>query len=386
MEKITIKPSYYKNFKCTTSNCICTCCSIWNIFIDDKTYNKYKSLKDKDFCKYIESNLTIPHHQIKLKHNLCPFLNENKMCKIQIKYGEEYLGETCRSFPREEHKYNNITKQNLLLSCPEVFKLVNNAKTFKNDINICEVNLKDNNSLSNKKTNKEHDLDINTINYLLNQIYSIKLLKLNNNKKLFYLFYFLKDLDLYLEKNLLDNNLCDYFNKDYFTNLKQIIKKKYLTKYKDFISIFAEMSHSVNNYFNVTFNNQYIKQNIKNVKSFDFSNCKQSTYKKFLKTFNKNINVVNILIYFLDLNFVDNLKNKTFLADFKLGLHAIIFNMTLLFTLYLQKQLSKDSFILVFCNSFRAYYHNADFNSQKRLLNNNAPNIIQKYLDLISIL
>ena len=42
-----LKPFYYDDFKCIGSKCIDNCCSNnWNIDIDEKTYKKYKKLKE----------------------------------------------------------------------------------------------------------------------------------------------------------------------------------------------------------------------------------------------------------------------------------------------------------------------------------------------------
>ena len=44
----------------------------------------------------------------------CPFLNENKLCKLVTAYGENVLSETCAVFPREVHRFKTHEEETLM--------------------------------------------------------------------------------------------------------------------------------------------------------------------------------------------------------------------------------------------------------------------------------
>lgn len=123
-----LKPFYYDDFKCIADKCIDNCCHIqWRIAIDEKTYKKYRKLKGP-WGKKINNNITrirknnsyLNYGKIKLKERGCSLLDEHGLCSIHAQLGEGYLSNTCKVYPRDIRKYNNIYERNLLMSCPEV--------------------------------------------------------------------------------------------------------------------------------------------------------------------------------------------------------------------------------------------------------------------------
>ena len=80
---------YLKKFKCTSYDCINTCCSGWDIHVDEKTFSKIQNSKDpkienfflnklkksnnKNFAAEINTN----------KNKRCIFLYNKNLCKIQ---------------------------------------------------------------------------------------------------------------------------------------------------------------------------------------------------------------------------------------------------------------------------------------------------------------
>lgn len=123
-----LKPFYYDDFKCIADKCIDNCCHIqWQITIDEKTYKKYRKLKGP-WGKKINNNITrirknnsyLNYAKIKLKERGCSLLDEEGFCSIHAQLGEGYLSNTCKIYPRNIAKYNNIYERNLLMSCPEV--------------------------------------------------------------------------------------------------------------------------------------------------------------------------------------------------------------------------------------------------------------------------
>ena len=55
----------------------------------------------------------------------CPFLNDKKLCRLVLAYGDEILSQTCQLFPREIHTFNeDVTEYALMPFCPAVIDLL----------------------------------------------------------------------------------------------------------------------------------------------------------------------------------------------------------------------------------------------------------------------
>jgi len=54
----------------------------------------------------------------------CPFLQENKLCKIHALAGEDALSDTCRSYPRISRVRGDDSFESLSLSCPEAARKI----------------------------------------------------------------------------------------------------------------------------------------------------------------------------------------------------------------------------------------------------------------------
>ena len=90
---------YLKNFKCSADKCVSTCCYGWNVKVDDKTLEAYKSLCNS-FGDYLVEHISQNSKHIYMNKNYCPFLDSEKMCKIQKEYGHNMLCEVCKTYPR----------------------------------------------------------------------------------------------------------------------------------------------------------------------------------------------------------------------------------------------------------------------------------------------
>ena len=122
-----LKPFYYDDFNCIANKCIDSCCIGWNVYIDKNIYKKYKKVRGV-FGKKLSNSINriklngndLSYGKIKLKNNICPMMNEEKLCDVYINLGEEYLCNTCKVYPRNINKYGEIYERNLTMSCPEV--------------------------------------------------------------------------------------------------------------------------------------------------------------------------------------------------------------------------------------------------------------------------
>lgn len=132
-QRKVLVPQYMNKFRCIGSKCEDTCCIGWNVTIDKKTYQNYRSCNDKDlkvkFKDKVKRNRTNPselnYAKIKLNQDeSCPFLDDKKLCSIQCGLGEEYLSLTCTEYPRVFNKVDNILEKSATISCPEVARII----------------------------------------------------------------------------------------------------------------------------------------------------------------------------------------------------------------------------------------------------------------------
>ena len=119
-------PLYCVSFKCIADKCRHSCCIDWEIDIDEKTYEKYKSLKNA-FGKEILNNIEIedgaPHFALD-KNGRCKNLDERGLCRIISNLGDEYLCDICRLHPRFFNEIGGRVEMGLGLSCEEAVRIV----------------------------------------------------------------------------------------------------------------------------------------------------------------------------------------------------------------------------------------------------------------------
>lgn len=124
MKKIC--PMYYKDFRCIGGACTDTCCAGWEIDIDDVTYEKYQKLPEElkqHICGQIGTEGEEHFFLLKDGHR-CSFLNEEGLCDIFIRAGENYLCDICREHPRFYNWVGSYTEAGLGLCCEEAERLI----------------------------------------------------------------------------------------------------------------------------------------------------------------------------------------------------------------------------------------------------------------------
>lgn len=115
------QPEYVSKFVCDGSKCDAKCCKQWRIYVDKVTYQKYP----QDVRA---------HMQFDDKHNLylmelddkqcCPFLNADKLCRLQLEYSADFLSTTCTTYPRYTRNFKRFFERSLTLSCPVAAELI----------------------------------------------------------------------------------------------------------------------------------------------------------------------------------------------------------------------------------------------------------------------
>ncbi|MBR1807038.1 MAG: flagellin lysine-N-methylase [Selenomonadaceae bacterium] len=123
------QPQYVAKFRCDGSKCNARCCKNWNIFIDTKTHKQYERIKPPSDAEEILSHMTF--HEERKEYlvtfddkKICPFLTEDNLCRLQRKYGENFLSVTCSSFPRRTLDFGKFFERSLVLTCPVAAEMI----------------------------------------------------------------------------------------------------------------------------------------------------------------------------------------------------------------------------------------------------------------------
>jgi lysine-N-methylase len=131
-KKIVLAPQYMEKFQCIGSECEDSCCVGWHVTIDELTYKKYNKVRDAELKPLLDKKVTRnrsnpdPQNYAKIKmdsQGCCSFLSEDKLCKIQLKLGEDYLSNTCSTYPRIMNEVNGVLEKSATMSCPEAARL-----------------------------------------------------------------------------------------------------------------------------------------------------------------------------------------------------------------------------------------------------------------------
>jgi len=117
-----IKVDFYDDFACMMSECPDNCCDEdWDIYIDDDTVKLYETIGVPDL--YSKITTSKPHKLVK-QNGKCPFITPEGLCMFHRDYGEDYLSNTCRSYPRFVSSYGDVYLETLGMSCPATVRQV----------------------------------------------------------------------------------------------------------------------------------------------------------------------------------------------------------------------------------------------------------------------
>lgn len=129
------EPTYYRHFQCIASVCPDSCCTGWDVAIDQTTYERYQHCRHAKLYPLFQQHLMrntepvgtssyIPYALIKMQNYHCPFHDSDGLCFIQKNLGETAMSATCAGFPRSYNVVNGVLERSLNLSCPEAARLV----------------------------------------------------------------------------------------------------------------------------------------------------------------------------------------------------------------------------------------------------------------------
>lgn len=119
-----IRPDYYTNFHCLAGKCRHTCCCGWEIDIDGKTLDYYRSLDGEIGARLAQNIVEGDTAHFRLKEERCPFLQTDGLCELILTLGEEHLCEICSDHPRFRNLFSDRTELGLGLCCEAAAKCV----------------------------------------------------------------------------------------------------------------------------------------------------------------------------------------------------------------------------------------------------------------------
>lgn len=123
------QPEYVREFKCDGSKCDARCCKNWNIEVDAQTHAQYSRIKPEvdaqKILSHIKFNADNKQYFVEMNEKkFCPFLNEKNLCRLQLKYGENFLSKTCTTFPRFTRDFGTFFERALALTCPVAAEMI----------------------------------------------------------------------------------------------------------------------------------------------------------------------------------------------------------------------------------------------------------------------
>ena len=113
-------PQYYKEFHCIADACQHTCCEGWEIDIDEEQLARFQ--QEPYIATHIEEG-DPPRFRL-LEGERCPFLKENGLCEMILRYGEDILCQICRDHPRFRSFWSDRVELGLGLVCEEAGRLI----------------------------------------------------------------------------------------------------------------------------------------------------------------------------------------------------------------------------------------------------------------------
>ncbi len=133
------QPDYSDDFRCIGPACEDSCCEGWTVYVDQRAFEKYKSLPTGPLRTILDENIlrtpaeaqangdsaaaTFAQIRMNTLHH-CPLLTADGLCRIQAEHGEEFLPHVCANYPRITYCIDGATEKVLSLSCPEAARIV----------------------------------------------------------------------------------------------------------------------------------------------------------------------------------------------------------------------------------------------------------------------
>ena len=115
--------SDFYDFSCIADRCPMNCCSGWQIVIDKKSLDKYRSWNG-EFEDRLRSGIDYKESCFRQTDGRCSMLSDSGLCDLQSSLGEDFLCDTCMQYPRHTEEFPDLREYSLSLSCPEAVRML----------------------------------------------------------------------------------------------------------------------------------------------------------------------------------------------------------------------------------------------------------------------
>ena len=117
------KQNGFDDFVCLAAECPKSCCTGWQIVIDEASLRKYKETTG-DFAPALSEGVDHKEKCFRQNAGRCAMLRDDGLCDLQKNLGEDYLCDNCRLYPRHEEDFLDLREETLTLSCPKVASMI----------------------------------------------------------------------------------------------------------------------------------------------------------------------------------------------------------------------------------------------------------------------
>lgn len=116
---MVVLPDFYDNFVCKASSCNHSCCQGWEIDIDAVSADRFINMPGKLGNELRESisKTSDGYSFILTDDEKCPFLQDDKLCRLILAKGEEAIPDICHNHPRFFKDYREWEFWGIGLSC-----------------------------------------------------------------------------------------------------------------------------------------------------------------------------------------------------------------------------------------------------------------------------
>lgn len=123
LKMIYRKQDDFDTFRCIAGKCPESCCEAWQIYMDEESEERYKTVFGS-FGERLISSIDWEAGCFLQHGRRCAMLNSENLCDLQISLGEENLCNTCKTFPRHMEEYEDVREYTLDLSCPVAARMI----------------------------------------------------------------------------------------------------------------------------------------------------------------------------------------------------------------------------------------------------------------------
>ena len=121
-----VRPDYFDRFECIKGDCRHSCCTGWEIDIDDESYERFLNVPGElgnRLKSAISKGADGPYFAMRADGR-CPFLNDDGLCDLILGLGKDSLCQICADHPRFRNFFSDREEIGLGLCCEAAGRLI----------------------------------------------------------------------------------------------------------------------------------------------------------------------------------------------------------------------------------------------------------------------